>query len=382
MFTSTVGRVANRVLGGARDAWQIFGLALLVLLAVEGAYRLQLAAKLALRPVPTAIPAGHPYSGQAWYKEFSAALDRRRSLLDPYRAFTLEPMVSPYLNIDSTGQRLTPQPAMPGARTVLLLGGSAMWGLSARDSQTIAAHLAVALALRGAGDVQVVSLAEPGYNSTQEAATLTLELAQGRVPAAAVIMDGYNDIAIAMNTGIVGRVYDQSNAQRLLNLGQRGFVAELFGLGRHSALIQRIQAAIGPAQARPARDAEQICPAVAAYYAGIQRTVQAVARTWGFPALVFLQPHNAASAKPPTPFEATLPRDPQLARCFAAIDSAMAPEAGRTFFDLRGVFDADTVTRFVDRHSHVTEDANRIIASLIADRLAPQLARAVVRPAQ
>jgi hypothetical protein len=183
-----------------------------------------------------------------------------------------------------------------------------------------------------------------------------------------------------MNTGIVGRVFDQAKAQRLVDLGQRGFVAELFGIGRHSALLQRIQSEVAPALSRPARDAETLCPAVAAYYVGIQRTVQGIAGAWGVPTLVFLQPHNAASRKPRTPFEATLPRDPQLARCLAVLDSAMAPESGRTFFDLRDVFDADTVTRFVDRHSHVTEDANRIIANLMADRLVPLLARPVARP--
>ena len=127
MFTSTVRRVAKRVIGGARDAWLIFGIALIVLLAFEGAYRLQMTAKLALRPAPPLVPASHPYSAQAWFKDFSAALDRRRLVLDPYRAFAIQPMVSPYLNIDSAGRRLTPQPAIPGARTVLLLGGSAMW---------------------------------------------------------------------------------------------------------------------------------------------------------------------------------------------------------------------------------------------------------------
>jgi hypothetical protein len=377
MFISAVGRAARRAIGVARDAWLILGIALFMLLAFESAYRLQLAAKLALRPTPPAMPVGHPYSGQAWFKDFSAALGKRRSALDPYRAFTIQPMVSLYLNIDSAGRRLTPQPAMPGARTILLLGGSAMWGLSARDSQTIAAHLAAALVRRGVRDVQVVNMAQPGYNSTQEAATLILELARGRVPAAVVLMDGYNDIAIAMNTGIVGRTYDQARAQRFLDLGQRGFVPEVAGLGRHSALIQRLQLVVRPAPPRPTVNAEQLCPAVAAYYAGIQRTVLGVARAWGFPALVFLQPHNAASAKPLTPFEATLPRDLKLARCMAEMASAMAPEAGREFVDLRSAFDADTMTRFVDARSHITEDANRLLASLIADRLAPLLTRSV-----
>jgi hypothetical protein len=31
------------------------------------------------------------------------------------------------------------------------------------------------------------------------------------------------------------------------------------------------------------------------------------------------------------------------------------------------------MTRFVDARSHITEDANRLLASLIADRLAPLL---------
>jgi len=367
-----------RLLRLVRDAWLIFGIALLLLLTLEGAYRLQAAAKLALHghAAPWDDPR-HPYHLQSWYPEYVSALNRRGYWLDPYRGYWLKPLASRWLNIDSAGQRLVPQPPRPStAREVLLFGGSSMWGLTVRDSSTIASLLARELVHRGVDDVRVVNDAQPGFVSSQELATLMLALAHGEHPAALVFMNGYNDAASGLIFGRPGHTFEQNDAQTLLDLGRRGFWAEFLGLGRHSLLIQRLLQAVerNPPARRPHPSADAICPQVGAYYGEVERTVIAVAQARGIPVLIFQQPHNTGSRKVLTPWEQTLARDMRLAACADSMSSAMAPYAGRLYFDLRPLFDDDTATVFVDFHSHVTEAADGRIAEFIADRLAPLLA--------
>ena len=360
---------------GVRDAWLIAGLTLGLFLALEGAYRLQLAAKRALRPQrqPQWAAPEHPYHGQAWYPEFGAAMRLRSYRLDPYRGYWLKPLASPWVNIDSTGRRVVAQPPLPaGAPFVLLFGGSAAWGLSARDSFTIASQLVPALARRGVTGVAIVSDAQPGFNSTQEAATLQIELATGARPAAIVLMNGYNDAASGIITGRAGVTYSEGDAQKLLDRGRRRFWGQLVGLAGHSELVQRLRQVVIPVERRSIL-ADTVCPKVAAWYASVERSVLAMAADRGIPALIFLQPHHMTTRKAPSAWEAQLPRDERVPACIDAIAAAMAPYAGTRFFDLRGLFDADTGTAFVDFHSHVTEAANGRIADAIAERLAPLL---------
>jgi hypothetical protein len=275
------------------------------------------------------------------------------------------------MNVDSTGRRRTVQPPpSAGARPILLFGGSAMWGLTARDSMTIGSRIAATLARRGVTGLYVVNDAQPAFVSTQEAATFQGDLANGVQPAAVIFLDGYNDVQSAIQNGTVGRTYTEGEAQRLIDLGRRQFWADVGGLWRHSALVARLLE-MRHAPAQPAVKADALCPPVAQYYAQLMRAQIAVARERGFPILIFLQPHNASTHKRLTAWEAALPRDPRLDVCDDSIASAMAAFAGREFFDLRRLFDLDTQTVFVDFRSHVTEEGNERIAEVMADRLLP-----------
>ena len=101
-----------RFLRGLRDSWLIFGAALALFFAAEGVYRLKAGLSRPNEVIEGRQP-GHPYAGQAWYADFYQALLRRRSLLDPYLGYRQSPLASRYLNIDTAGHRVTPQPASP-----------------------------------------------------------------------------------------------------------------------------------------------------------------------------------------------------------------------------------------------------------------------------
>jgi hypothetical protein len=64
-----------------------------------------------------------------------------------------------------------------------------------------------------------------------------------------------------------------------------------------------------------------------------------------------------------------------------AIDSGMSDRLGTSFFQAYRLFDSDTQTVFVDRDSHLTESAHRVVAEQIADVIEPVLrAKLPARP--
>lgn len=368
------------------DGWIAVGIALLLFPVLEFSYRaLQHTRHEPEGEVERVVTPGHPYYGQAWYAQLKPGLDARKNHPDPYRGYWPGPVTSRYVNIDTSGARRTPQsvPDTSGALRVLMLGGSTMWGFTARDSFTIPALTAQRLAAHGVRNAHVDNRAQAAFNTTQEASTLMLEVARGRVPDVVVLLDGFNDIATALSYRDPGHTYGEKNTVRLVDLGRRGFWEELIGLGRHSHLIAGLRAKLArtPAEAdRPPPNVARICGATARYYAGIAKEVEGIGRIHDFPVIYFQQPVFAASDKAPSAWERSLPKRPGMRECGDSIDAAMADRAGKTYFSLRGIFDADTASVFVDENAHLTESANGEVAERIARVVAPLLqARHAVR---
>jgi hypothetical protein len=256
---------------------------------------------------------------------------------------------------------------------VFLLGASTMWGYTARDSATIPALVARALARRGISNVTVVNLANSGYNVTQEAITLMLELRRGNVPAVAVALDGVNEAGAVLSGAKVGDLQDEILAER--RYIHRSLLADLIG---HSALLERLLI-LTSGQRQPPADAARWCGDIANYYARMVRQVQAVSRAQGFTTYFLWQPTLVRSRKVRTSWERWVAqRRPEFhhltAACSARTDSVMAPSLGRGFFTLHNLFDADTESVFLDEWGHVTERANEVIAERIVDLIGPALA--------
>jgi hypothetical protein len=376
MTTSAIAQLR----GWLRDGWIALGIALLMFFALEGVYRgLQ---RLRHGPPPDivgrVVTPGHPYAGQAWFAELKPGLDARKNRFDPYRSYWPGPVKSKYVNIDSAGRRITPQPVpdTAGVLHVLMLGGSTMWGFTARDSFTIPALTAARLAAHGVPNVHVENLAQAAFNTTQEASTLMLEVARGRIPDAVVLLDGYNDVATALKYRDPGHTYGEENTSQQIELGRRTFWQEFFGFGRYSSLISGLKSKLAPdAPPPPPRNVTraQICGEAARYYAGIAHQVEAIGQAHSFPVVYFHQPLHSTSGKPLSTWERGLPNRPGTRECADSIEAVMADRAGRSYVSLRGVFDADTATRFEDEIAHITETANGEVAERIAQVIAPLL---------
>ena len=109
-----LGRWARAALHGVRTAWDIFGITLLLFLAVIVAGR---GVAGLLRAEPSPRPA-HPYQGKPWFRGLQFEyVNSNRMQWEPYVQWRRQPYTGPKgnVNVDSVGLRRTPQPAaFPG----------------------------------------------------------------------------------------------------------------------------------------------------------------------------------------------------------------------------------------------------------------------------
>jgi lysophospholipase L1-like esterase len=383
MARSNPVAVLSRAFSALGTVWLILGVTFVLLLVLEAGYRVFHAT---FHPGRRAQATGlnrpdFPYYGQGWYRAFAEGRDAAlhdSSRYDAYRGWKLGSVTLPGLHVDSLGRRVTPQTADTSGRPrqVLMLGGSTMWGYSGRDTATIPSFVARDLARRGIRDVAVLNLALSGYNVTQEAVTLMLELRRGNVPTVVVALDGLNEAGAVLTGAAVGDLQDQDAADRLFL--HRSLLADLIG---HSEFLQWIvrRSATGRV---PVEKAIGACGDVAAYYARVTQQVQALSRAYGFTTYFLHQPILAASKKPRTSWEQWLDgQQPEFnkvtAACGNSIDSAMAARGDSGFVSLQGFFDRDTTSVFVDYWGHLTEKANEVVAARIVELIAPTLEKPV-----
>jgi hypothetical protein len=122
-----------------------------------------------------------------------------------------------------------------------------------------------------------------------------------------------------------------------------------------------------------------ICDSVALQYRQNTLSAQALGTRFGFPTLFFWQPILASSSKPKSAFERAMNEGPPgltetLRDCEATTTRAMADRSGVDFFSLRGVYDGDSSTAFLDPYGHLTEQASTSVAHRVVEILLPMLA--------
>lgn len=148
--------------------------------------------------------------------------------------------------------------------------------------------------------------------------------------------------------------------------------------GTRSALISRILLAAGVSRewAEPPSP-PGLCGNVASYYRRVAGLADAAGKRDGFDVLFLLQPIHSTSRKTLTPFEQSIIGNPKrnetIRTCAMSIDSAMAPDRGRTYAPLSDVFDAHKETVFLDGYGHITEEASRVLSDRIATEVAARL---------
>ena len=399
---TAVRGVLARIGSVVRGGWMVLGITLAILLVIELGFRVKQQLSGELVPYTPTPP---EYASADWYRDFTAEYDATRAQRwKPYVYFGRHPsFTGRYINLDSLGRRVTPQPAglRPAAR-VFFFGGSTIWGTAQRDDHTIAAEAARRLQpLAPAGSrIEVINFGEGGYVSTQGVIALYLALRAGNVPDVVVFYDGINDVIATVQAGEAGLPQNEAKrvaefqAGRLLDRTgiERGPKKDLRSLG-WLALTALKQLAVvdwvlslrsSPPSALIAADSA--AKSTVRIYAHNVRAVEALAREYGFSAIYVWQPSIHGTAKPLTPYETrimnTITSNPTHARMRdvhlavpALLDSAMAEVAPGKFVNAASLFRNDSSNVYFDRVGHNIEAS----VPTIVDAFWPLLRAAVTR---
>jgi hypothetical protein len=403
-------RVATKTWEAVHAFWLIIGVSLAILLVMEACTRVARTVGERRRGhrIEGVVP-GDPQSSANWFADFVREYDDTRpQRWKSYVYFGRKPGYrGRYINIDSAGHRVTPQPtspARPFAR-VFFFGGSTMWGTAQRDSQTIAAEAARRLqSLAGPGQrIEVTNFGESGYVSTQDLLSLMLELRAGNIPDVVVFYDGINDVGTTIQYGApglpqneskrvaefdMGRAIDRSSFEHGLRKDLRAWKVLGDASLKQLALYGWVQS-LNPKIVTSFISADSAARSTARLYAENMRIVEALAQRYGFTPIYVWQPSLHGTAKKLTAFEdrlmAGIDRDPfqrrtketQLA-ITGMLDSAMAHIAPDRFVDASQLFKGDTMAVYVDRIGHNTEasvprivDAFWSVLSTAVERRAP-----------
>jgi lysophospholipase L1-like esterase len=372
-----------------RTVWLMVGICVLLVVLAESCYRVQRSVGESITGRrPGVSPVVDPRTRTDWYAEYMVDFDATRAAQwKPFVYFSRYPSYSGrYINIDSAGRRITPQPStplVPRAR-VFFFGGSTMWGTSQRDHKTIPAEASRRLqALAGPGQrIEVTNFGENGYVLTQEVIELMLQLRKGNVPDIVVFFDGINDAGATVQWGYAGNTQNESKRVAEFAMGRkldrtgadRGVRRDLRALGllamtstEQLELLQKLKTMM-PTPPQQFVSADSGARSTVHYYSANVRLVEALAAHYGFTPIYVWQPTVHTTTKIPTPFEARLltsikydPFNARLREVHLAIpmmlDSVMPRLVPGRFVNASGLFDKDTTHIFVDRVGHNSEEA-------------------------
>ena len=367
----------------------MIGVLLLLLVALDAAYRGQAMLRRTVTAWRTTAAPPHPYADSVWFQAYET--EARASFLlrwEPYVYWRRVPFQGRLVNIDSAGRRRTVHPpdTRDPVRKVFFFGGSTAYGRFQRDSMTIPSCMAAYTSDRpGAPRLEVTNFGETGYVFTQEVIQLILELRRGSRPDAVVFYDGINDVVAAIQNGRAGLPQNERSRQTDFELGRvvhtwRGDVAADVRVLTALAIVagKRLQfprrlaelprGRAGSTTALSRRLEEDV---VSSYVATVG-IVEALAQEYGFRALYIWQPTLSGSGKALTPFEKRLVDDMKddgfqndRVRMHRSVppmlDSAMEPIVGERFVSLDGLFTGDSFPVYVDQIGHTTEYAVPII---------------------
>lgn len=388
-MTLSFRKVAVASWAALRSFWLIIGLWLALLLAIETCFRVKndVIDARAGEQRPSTLVAGDPRSAP-WEADFRREFNETRpNRWIPYLYFGRRPNYhGRYIQIDSVGHRITPQPTTPAVPVVrvFMFGGSTMWGDAQRGDHTIAAEAARRLnQMAGSrARVEVTNFGEVGYVFTQEIVDLMLQLREGHRPNVVVFYDGLNDVASTVQYGVPGLPQNEAKRSAEFDMGRaldrtgfaRGFGKDmralglLFGQSMRQLEVSDWVLSHKPAQTAAYVAADSAARATVRTYESNVELVEALAARYGFTPVYVWQPSLHASEKKLNAFEQRLRRrieqDPYHSRIQQVhrvlprmLDSAMAPAAPGRFVDAASLFRGDTLAVYTDWLGHNTEAA-------------------------
>jgi lysophospholipase L1-like esterase len=386
-------RRVTRMLARLQTGWSILGITLVVLLLVEGGFRIIFSVRdrLTAVAVPDRRVVEQGYGGAAWPVVHYRELERLQERWHPYVYFRQKPFRGQTITIGDDGLRATWQsPALANDRgqtqslKVLMLGGSSLWGFGARDDQTIPSLLARSLHEKG-WRVELKNLAEIGYVSTQELIALTREHQAGYRPDLVIFYDGVNDTTSALLEGEAGLTTNEINRRGEFNLLQSparlaaALTVKLVNDSGSYRFAQTVRRRLGGG-IEPQRQSASRLPGLAddvvRHYESNVMLAKTLGKSFGFRLLFFWQP-TVFTKQTLVPAEREEGQkyawaEPFCRDVYGKIQTSRQLRDDPAFRDLSTIFARTEGLVFID-YCHTTETANAQIASEMAAKVVEAL---------
>jgi hypothetical protein len=321
------------------------------------------------------------YRNTEWADEYFQELHDQQSVFKQYLMWRRSPYEGLHINIEPGGFRHTVQ-AYNGLQpdTILVFGGSTLWGTGARDSGTIPSQLARRLS--AVGPYHVVNCGESAYQFSQEVLYLSLLLRDGVRPQIVVFYDGVNEVYNAWQDNNAVTVYNHDYLES--RFGKSGVAAQL-GDAVYRLLTERVylfQVVKKLESLIPERDTitrfdevtnsaslDSLAGAVRDEYNRSLGLLDVLARQWGFDYACFWQPVMYTESVL-TPEEQTYVENSsaELRYLYNRTRGLVAEIPSDAFYDISDVLSGHDSTVYID-YCHISEAGNAVVADRIGERL-------------
>lgn len=329
------------------------------------------------------------YQDKPWAKQYwKEHLEAQHYEFKPYVAWRKRTYAGQYVNVDANGIRRTANPdCSPAARQIWLFGASTVWGLGARDEDTIASFLAKEYS-RSVGPVCITNFGEGGWVSMQE--IVELELALKRTPSPpdfVLLYDGFSDASAPYYTGRVDVPTDFDQLRQKASRDDREPSWAFLKATNTYRLIQFLMDQLlqmKKDQTAPANPAVQQLDTYASMaadnYLKNVRLLRSLSEQYGFRYTIFWQPLIFEGNKPLDSyerkvFEAVVPANPGLARLYNKVTDLVFSAPDPHLVNLTDIFDHSPEEIFID-YGHTNPIGNR----LIAERMLETIRRSGIEP--
>jgi|GEM_PF-1899101 len=326
-----------------------------------------------------------------WYmtdprNSWSSTLDfSLTSYYHPFLGWRYRPVSSRYVNVEADlSRRTTDNPTGERVPSVYFFGGSSMWGIYAKDSETIASYF-VRRVNRKSPRISAINYGHLSYNNNQELMFLLELLKDGKRPEYVIFYDGCNDLRSAPErvrserqlseflSDVNTIVYPKAalaywKPSDLLVTIKRTLVDNVriirYPYRLVSPLVKRVLGITPPPPNTPT--SSDIATGTVSNYRKNAAVVDALSHAYNFTYLFIWQP--TIYDKPLTPLEVKYQKtNPVIREASIQAKSLLAADQVPNFFDLSSTFAASSSASLFTDECHVIPEANSVIADRIGE---------------
>ncbi|MBX7150564.1 hypothetical protein K1X84_02910 [bacterium] len=324
-----------------------------------------------------------PYKDKSWAKSMFNEIRETELEYQPYLDSRTRPFHGQNINIDSLGFRKTWNESL-FEDTLLIFGGSTIWGYGARDSKTIPSLLSQKIVTKGF-KITTLNCGEQSYNFTQEIIRLIFLLRDGYRPKYVIFYDGANDVFLTYYYNQPGKTAFTHHFQDWIDFRKRSFFSQIGFISwewitMHSKIYKGISLLLNldviKKDSSPFDSIQLTALALSYkdYYKKNFLFLQQLSKVYQFKLICFWQP--VIQTKKTLTDEERLVKQPVMddpdGQLYPMINQLMTTDSSLHFYNISNIFDENPTTVFID-NIHITEEGNQIVADKIFEIIYPIL---------